>query len=62
VIVMIDRNARQQLQIGNWGPGKNHSSRMMVESISKGPEAVGVSVVVLGKEGDFVMPCWTRCR
>jgi hypothetical protein len=37
-------------------------SRKLPQSISMGPEAEDVLVVVLGTEEDFAMPCWTRRR
>jgi hypothetical protein len=37
-------------------------SRKLSQSISMGPEAEDVLVVVPGKEEGFAMPCWTRRR
>jgi hypothetical protein len=57
----IDIVMRQsQLQVGM--DERRRTGCMTSKSISMGPEAVGVLVVVLGKEEDFVMPCWTRRR
>jgi hypothetical protein len=46
---------------GLQGPLHKEDGRGPNQSISMEQEAEGGLVVVLGKEEDFVMPCWTRC-
>jgi len=61
MLVIVDAGMRQsQLQVGKDESGR--TSCLTFKSISMGPEAMGVLVVVLGMEEGSEMPCWTRRR